>query len=231
MKTLFCFLVLLAVGCEQSQTIEENGCGDAIVTTDALSGDPGGSFHDGPATFTDNIILAEPSVILFDAPRYFYAVASGPSTINGDAWGPDPATPFSWPARVTQVDVSESSSAMLVYEAKMPSHGKLVNMTAWVQPTSGHNVLPQFRPTMHVYVYDSDSGDSKEVTTMSTSATTPSAYEHRMQLQSTLSVPIEITPGQRVLFYVVGEYGKGALPGLIVDTPQFVFTSDGIAMP
>lgn len=229
--TLLALCALVAVGCEQSQTIEENGCGDAIIATDALSGEPDGSFHNGPTTFAEDIILAEPSVIRFDAPRYFYSVSSGPIISDGDAWGPDPKTPFSWPARVMQVDASTLQNAVLVYEAVMPAYSKLVNVTAWVQPAKGHNALPQIRPTMRIYVYDSDSGESKELATISTSATTSAAYEQRTQLQTTLSEPKEITPGKRVLFYVEGEHGNGALPGLVVDSPQFVFTSDGMVMP
>lgn len=217
---LFALYAILSIGCEQSQTIEENGCGDAIVTTDALT-QPG------------DIILVEPSVIRFDGPRFYDGVCLGPLLVDLAKWGPSPLVPLAWPSLLSQLGEidPQSPSDALVYEAKVPPDASLAGVTAWAHPATMHMNIPENRPTMDVILYEPNMGEPKILASTTHNADTLAAYEKRVQLFVNIEPPARVPAGTRVFVHVIGESGPNARMGLAVDTPQFLFVADRMAMP
>jgi len=214
-------VLLVVVGCEQSQTIEENGCGDAIVTTDALTQQSG------------DIILVEPSVIRFDGPRFYDGVCLGPLLVDLSKWGPSPLVPLAWPSLLSQVGETDpqSPSDALVYEAKVSPDASLANVTIWAHPATMHVGIPANRPTVDVVLYEPNMGEPKLLASTTHNAETLAAYEQRVQLFVNIDPPARVTAGTRVFVHVIGESGPNARMGLAVDTPQFLFVADRMAMP
>lgn len=220
--TTFLYLMpLVLLACTRT-TLERSDTGDPIQ-------------NDGFAV-TSDIVLMEPANIVYDEPRYFHGIADGPIAIDTNYWGPSPTALTAWPARVSQLAVDDANTlSALTFEIKVGVFGYLSEVDTWFDATDGHSKIPQQPPTVEIVSYQPGLGPSNDaivsLARLDVTADNVNAYERRHPAHMHFDPYPMLTPGQRILVRIVGEYGDDAKPGLVVDTPTYVYTSTAIGAP
>lgn len=204
---MFASIAISSFGCTSSE-IDAPACDISVDTTSTPVGSKTPTPMEIPST-------AKMSTVI------------GPLVHQASKWGPDPDLPFSWPGRVVQRDATNPSNPdeLLIYEVRLPEGSTLYKVHVWVEPAKGHTQVPFNRATAVVWVHNGGMVESNAVgSAMVTMGDTVLNYEQRFLLTEELSPPLTIAADERVFVYVFGEWGAGSMPGLIVDTPEIVFS-------
>jgi hypothetical protein len=145
---------------------------------------------------------------------------------NLSKWGPDDANqPFSWPGRAVQRDQTfpQNPSDQLIYEIRVPENALLQEVRTWIDPADGHTDIPESRAQTMIWTHNATTEESNLIASSVASSVSISDYEEPNCLVMEFPSSMKMESTRRVFVYIFGEWGSGALPGLVVDTPDVVF--------
>lgn len=172
---------------------------------------------------TTNAIIQFPSPIPGSSKML---LVIGPIAPNLSKWGPDDANqPFSWPGRAVQRDQTfpQNPSDQLIYEIRVPENALLQEVRTWIDPADGHTDIPESRAQTMIWTHDTMTAESNLIASSVASSVSISDYEERDCLVMEFPSSMKMESTTRVFVYIFGEWGSGALPGLVVDTPDVVY--------
>lgn len=155
----------------------------------------------------------------------FMGIADGPIELDETKWGVDMALPLSWPGRIAQLAPTSPSNPkdLAVYEIRPSVGSKLISVHTWVDPAKGHAQVPDSRAQSMLWIYNGGFQTLDLVGLSVTFGDSVVDYEQRFLMTIKPTEPVVITPDSRVFLHVYGEYGKGCVPGLRVETPEFAY--------